>query len=88
MNGSMGDAVSHEPAPVPEAGLDVPPGVVWPTLSPLPRGGLPEKKKKNKGDHLSRRVPSRSSASEIKGINGFQHCYQQDVWGNINFSRN
>lgn len=46
MNGSMGDAVSHEPAPVPEAGLDVPPGVVWPTLPPFPRGGLPEKKAK------------------------------------------
>ena len=44
MNGSMGDTISHEPAPVPEAGLDVPPGVVWPTLPPLPGGGaLPEK---------------------------------------------
>lgn len=50
MNGSMGDAISHEPAPVPEDGLDVPPGVVWPTLPHLPgpevgSGGLPGKNK-------------------------------------------
>ena len=37
MNGYMGDAVvSQEPAPVREAGLDVPPGVMWPTLTPAP----------------------------------------------------
>lgn len=53
MNGSMGDAVSHEPAPVPEAGLDVPPGVVWPTLPPLPRGGVCLKKKKKTKETIS-----------------------------------
>ena len=55
MNGYMGDAVvSHEPAPVPEAGLVVPPGVMWPTLTPHPHplGGPAWRKKKKDSQYF------------------------------------